>query len=73
MNKAVFLDRDGVINRKLEGDYVKKWEEFQFLPDVMEAIKAITDKSCRTPTVKRCTPLKRIVNWIKCVGTLMQK
>ena len=30
---TVFLDRDGMINRKAaEGDYVKSWEEFQFLP-----------------------------------------
>ena len=44
MNKAVFLDRDGVINRKLENDYVKSWDEFQFLPGVIEAIKAINEK-----------------------------
>ena len=42
MNKAVFLDRDGVINRKLENDYVKSWAEFQFLPGVIEAIKALS-------------------------------
>jgi len=40
--KAVFLDRDGVINRKLsEHDYVKKWSEFRFLPNVAEAIKKL--------------------------------
>ena len=44
MNKAVFLDRDGVINRKLEDDYVKKWDEFCFLPGVFEAIKTIKEK-----------------------------
>ncbi len=44
MNKAVFLDRDGVINRKLENDYVKKWDEFCFLPGVFEAIKTIREK-----------------------------
>lgn len=26
MNKAVYFDRDGIINRKLENDYVKNWE-----------------------------------------------
>ena len=30
--KAVFLDRDGVINRKLDHDYVKCWDEFEVLP-----------------------------------------
>ena len=44
MNKAVFLDRDGVVNRKLENDYVKNWNEFCFLPGVFEAIKAIKEK-----------------------------
>ncbi len=39
MTKAVFLDRDGVINKKpQEGEYVTCWEGFQFLPRVVEAI-----------------------------------
>ena len=35
---AVFLDRDGVINKKRD-DYVKSWEEFEFLENVDEALK----------------------------------
>jgi D-glycero-D-manno-heptose 1,7-bisphosphate phosphatase len=39
MTKAVFLDRDGVINRKPpEGDYVIRWEDFHVLPGVVESI-----------------------------------
>jgi len=39
MPKAAFLDRDGVINRKApEGQYVTRWEDFEFLPRVAEAI-----------------------------------
>jgi len=35
----VFLDRDGVINRKLpEGKYVTRWEELELLPGVGDAI-----------------------------------
>ncbi len=41
---AIFLDRDGVINEKLEGDYVKKWSEFKFLPGAIDAIKLINEK-----------------------------
>ena len=41
--KIVFLDRDGVINKNLDNDYVKKWNEFEFLPRAKEAIKALTD------------------------------
>lgn len=35
---TLFLDRDGVINVKLEGDYVKKIEEFQFTENAVKAI-----------------------------------
>jgi histidinol-phosphate phosphatase family protein len=36
---SLFLDRDGVINERLQDDYVKNCEEFIFLPDVLDAIK----------------------------------
>ncbi len=35
---TLFLDRDGVINRKLTDDYVKTWNEFEFLPYVKESL-----------------------------------
>ncbi len=35
---SLFLDRDGVINRKLEDDYVKNWSEFEWLPGVRDAL-----------------------------------
>ena len=40
MNKAAFLDRDGVINQKAptEDEYITRWEEMHFLPGVAEAI-----------------------------------
>jgi len=38
---AVFLDRDGVINRD-SPSYVKSWAEFEFLPGSLEAIAALT-------------------------------
>ena len=39
---TAFLDRDGVINRKApEGDYVKSWQEFEFLPGVFDALRAL--------------------------------
>jgi len=45
MNKAVFLDRDGVINKKApEGDYIKSWGEFEFLPGVEDAIKRLNEE-----------------------------
>lgn len=38
---TLFLDRDGVINRKLDDDYVKHWIEFEFLDGVFEALKQL--------------------------------
>jgi D-glycero-D-manno-heptose 1,7-bisphosphate phosphatase len=39
MTRAVFLDRDGVINRKPpEGDYIIRWADFDVLPGVAEGI-----------------------------------
>jgi histidinol-phosphate phosphatase family protein len=40
--KTVFLDRDGVINQNHDGDYVKTWGEFEFIPGAKEAIKDFT-------------------------------
>ncbi len=38
---TLFLDRDGVINKKLENDYVKHWIEFEFLEGVIDALKSL--------------------------------
>ena len=38
---AIFIDRDGVINAN-RPDYVKSWEEFEFLPGSLEALVQIT-------------------------------
>jgi len=40
---AVFLDRDGVINRKpAEGTYVQHWSELDVLPGVVDALQALS-------------------------------
>lgn len=44
MKKAAFLDRDGVINKKLpEGQYVTKWQDFEFLPGAANALGLLAD------------------------------
>jgi len=41
---VVFLDRDGVINRKMpESDYVRNWSEFSFLPGVFRALRMLKE------------------------------
>jgi D-glycero-D-manno-heptose 1,7-bisphosphate phosphatase len=40
-NRTIFLDRDGVINRD-SPEYIKNWDEFQFLPGSLEALNLLT-------------------------------
>jgi D-glycero-D-manno-heptose 1,7-bisphosphate phosphatase len=41
--RYIFLDRDGVLNRKApEGAYVSTWEQFQWLPGATEAVARMT-------------------------------
>ena len=43
--KVVFLDRDGVINTDpKEKYYVHKWEEFEFIPGAILAVKELCNK-----------------------------
>jgi len=36
---TLFLDRDGVINERLPGDYVRQWAEFRFIAGVLDALR----------------------------------
>lgn len=35
---TLFLDRDGVINRHIEGDYVRCWEQWEWMPGILESL-----------------------------------
>ncbi len=37
---SLFLDRDGVINKRIVGGYVKSWDQLGFIPGVLEAMKS---------------------------------
>lgn len=39
---TLFLDRDGVINHRIPGAYVRNWEEFEFMENVPEAIAVLS-------------------------------
>jgi D-glycero-D-manno-heptose 1,7-bisphosphate phosphatase len=39
---TLFLDRDGVINKELRNDYVKKYEDFHFEEGALEAIQKLS-------------------------------
>lgn len=40
---CLFLDRDGVINKRLPGDYVKSTDDFVFLEGSIEGISLLSD------------------------------
>ena len=42
MNKAILLDRDGVINQE-RGDYTYRREDFSVLPDVVPALRVLQE------------------------------
>lgn len=35
---TLLLDRDGTINVHIIGDYVRRWEDFEFIPNVVDTI-----------------------------------
>ncbi len=39
---TLFLDRDGVINERVQGGYVRSPQGFQFLPGVLEGLAALS-------------------------------
>lgn len=39
---TLFLDRDGTINKRLVGDYVQHWDDFEFLPGVIDAMAGLS-------------------------------
>jgi D-glycero-D-manno-heptose 1,7-bisphosphate phosphatase len=71
--RCVFLDRDGVINRKPpEGDYIREWSEFQFLPGIADWIRlfnalgllvvVVTNQRCVARGLIRSEDLEEIHN-----------
>jgi D-glycero-D-manno-heptose 1,7-bisphosphate phosphatase len=44
--RAIFLDRDGVINVN-RSDYVKSWDEFDFLPNALTALRILAASDFR--------------------------
>jgi D-glycero-D-manno-heptose 1,7-bisphosphate phosphatase len=60
--ETIFLDRDGVINRKVpEGSYIKCWEEFAFLPGAKDALRLIKRDGYRVIVVTNQRGIARCV------------
>ena len=55
--KAVFLDRDGIIN--VEKNFVKTWDEFEFIPGIFENIKRLNKNGFLVIIVTNQSGIKR--------------
>ena len=53
--KAIFIDRDGVINKDPGGwtryNYVTEWKDFHFIPGALEALKILKKKGIKVIVV----------------------
>ena len=43
-DEFLFLDRDGILNKQIIGDYVRDWSQWQWLPGVLEAMPALAKR-----------------------------
>ncbi len=41
---TLFLDRDGVINRRIVGEYVSDWDDFDFIVGSIKAIEKLSER-----------------------------
>src|SRR5512146_1859854 len=56
--RAIFLDRDGVINHN-RPDHVKSWDEFVFLPRALDALKHLAAMDFVTIVVSNQAAINR--------------
>lgn len=64
LHRAIFLDRDGVINHD-PGDYTKNISEFHLLPGVLESLKTLQDRGFRLIVITNQGGLaKGLYSWV---------
>jgi D-glycero-D-manno-heptose 1,7-bisphosphate phosphatase len=45
-SRFVLLDRDGIVNRRIPRGYVTSWDQFTFLPGVLDGLRRLTVAGC---------------------------
>lgn len=58
VRRAVFVDRDGVINRNRD-DYVKSWAEFEFLPGALDGLRRLAALDARVIVITNQSIINR--------------
>lgn len=75
MDKFIFFDRDGVVNKRLVGDYVKSIEEFEFSDGFFGLFKSINEKGYKTALITNQQGVNKGImteNELEIVHTFMQ-
>jgi len=49
--RHILLDRDGVINQRIPDGYVTCWEQFEFLPRALDALRLLAERCYRVIVV----------------------
>ena len=63
LRKAVFLDRDGVINENRR-DYVKSWDQFEFLPGALASLRRLANTPYAIVVLSNQSAINRgLVSW----------
>jgi len=70
---TLFLDRDGVINKKLEGRYVRDFSEFEFIIGAIDAISKLTNKFNRIVIVTNQQGIGKGIMSVEDLNTLHAK
>lgn len=70
---ALFLDRDGVINRRPLNEYVRNWSQFEFLPGVLDAIRIFTQYFNRIIIVTNQQGIGKMLMTHEDVGNIHRK
>lgn len=74
MDKVVFLDRDGVINKNAkEHEYITCWADFEFLANVPEAIYSLNNAGYKVVVVSNQRGIARGITTRAAVDELHKK
>lgn len=71
---AVFLDRDGVLNKKMSrGEYVCTWDQWEWLPGVKKALKLFEEVGCRVIVITNQPGIARGAMTLNALNEIHQK
>lgn len=72
-NKAIFLDRDGVINASPGQGFVTNWRDFRFLPGTLPALKRLRGSSYKIIIISNQSAVGRNLMALKTLRQITRK